>query len=483
MPASKRALPGLIHLGDTAIVIVSLALARLLWFDWLSGSPISINFTFFELFTNSAAVLPPGWLLVAFWWFALRNEDLYNPLKMFNSVRITAGLFRASIGVLMFAVGWQFFLANRVYSRFLLLSYVGISFGLLVIWRIVVFKAQSHLPIRNGHAARRALIIGAGPDGVLLKNRLERYGASIYDCVGFVDTGEGHTPLASPVLGGLSDLRTLINDNDIRDLMIASRRIDRDQGFHIAQLASQMGLRVFQVPFTWGLVGARVVPASIGELELMELGTLSYPTAGEFIKRAFDIVSVLAGLVFLWPVFLAVAVGIKWQDGGPILYAGSRLGKGGRVFPFLKFRSMVVDAEKIRASLQEENESDGRLFKMTNDPRITPLGAFIRKYSLDELPQLINVLRGEMNLVGPRPLPVSDLEGIEDDVQYAYWFEQRSRVQPGITGLWQVEGRSDLGFSAMVDLDVHYVQNWSLLLDIQILLKTIPAVLKGRGAT
>jgi lipopolysaccharide/colanic/teichoic acid biosynthesis glycosyltransferase len=144
---------------------------------------------------------------------------------------------------------------------------------------------------------------------------------------------------------------------------------------------------------------------------------------------------------------------------------------------------MVVDAEKVRASLQEKNESDGRLFKMTNDPRITPIGAFIRKYSLDELPQLLNVLRGEMNLVGPRPLPVSDLEGIEDDVQYAYWFEQRSRVQPGITGLWQVEGRSDLGFSAMVELDVHYVNNWSLLLDLQILLKTIPAVLRGRGAS
>ena len=177
-----------------------------------------------------------------------------------------------------------------------------------------------------------------------------------------------------------------------------------------------MGLRVFQVPFTWGIVSAQVVPASVGELELMELGALSYPTAGEFIKRIFDIVSVLCGLVVLWPVFLAVAVGIKLQDGGPVLYAGSRLGKGGRVFPFLKFRSMVVDAEKIRASLQEKNESDGRLFKMTNDPRITPLGAFIRKYSLDELPQLFNVLRGEMNLVGPRPLPVSDLEGIEDDV-------------------------------------------------------------------
>jgi exopolysaccharide biosynthesis polyprenyl glycosylphosphotransferase len=483
MFTGRRALPGLIRVGDTLIVVVALAIARVLWFDWLSGSPISINFTFFELFTNQAAVLPPGWLLVGFWWFTLRNEDLYNPLKMFNTVRIVAGLMRASVGVLMFAVGWQFFLANRVYSRFLLLSYVGISFALLALWRIGIFKLQHYFPAGQGLAKRRALVIGSGPDGVLLKDRLEKYGAGIYECVGFVDTGEGQTPMAAPVLGVLSDLRALVNKNNVRYLMIASRRIDRDQGFHLAQLASQMGLRVFQVPFTWGIVSAQVVPASVGELELMELGALSYPTAGEFIKRIFDITSVLCGLLVLWPVFLAVALGIKLQDGGPILYASARLGKGGRVFPFLKFRSMVVDAEKVRASLQEKNESDGRLFKMTNDPRITPIGAFIRKYSLDELPQLLNVLRGEMNLVGPRPLPVSDLEGIEDDVQYAYWFEQRSRVQPGITGLWQVEGRSDLGFSAMVELDVHYVKNWSLLLDLQILLKTIPAVLRGRGAS
>jgi len=141
---------------------------------------------------------------------------------------------------------------------------------------------------------------------------------------------------------------------------------------------------------------------------------------------------------------------------------------------------MVVDAEKLRDGLP--NEADGRLFKLSNDPRVTRFGRFLRKYSLDEFPQLLNVLRGEMNLVGPRPLPAQDLEGIEADAEMRYWFDLRSKVNPGMTGLWQVSGRSDLGFAEMVRHDIHYIQDWSPWLDLQILVKTLPAVLRGRGA-
>ena len=143
---------------------------------------------------------------------------------------------------------------------------------------------------------------------------------------------------------------------------------------------------------------------------------------------------------------------------------------------------MVIGAEAQRAELQALNETDGVLFKIKNDPRITPLGSFIRKYSIDEFPQLWNVLRGDMNLVGPRPLPMSDLAGMEEDPEVQYWYELRSKVKPGITGPWQVSGRSDLGFREMVQHDINYIQNWSLWLDILVLIKTIPAVLRGRGA-
>ena len=167
---------------------------------------------------------------------------------------------------------------------------------------------------------------------------------------------------------------------------------------------------------------------------------------------------------------------------GPVFFGSERVGKGGRMFPFWKFRSMVQDADGMKDALRDLNETDGRLFKIKNDPRVTRFGRLIRKFSVDELPQLYNVLRGDMNLVGPRPLPVRDLEGIENDPEARYWVELRSKVKPGITGLWQVMGRSDLAFKDMVTLDIDYVQNWSLWLDLQILAKTVPAVLKGRGA-
>ena len=161
----------------------------------------------------------------------------------------------------------------------------------------------------------------------------------------------------------------------------------------------------------------------------------------------------------------------------------TRTGRGGRTFDFYKFRSMVVGADKLKADLAAQNETDGRLFKIKRDPRITPIGRFIRTFSIDELPQLLNVLRGEMNLVGPRPLPAEDMAGIEHDDEMRYWFEQRGKVNPGITGMWQVMGRSDLGFAEMVRHDIYYIQNGSLWLDLQILVKTIPAVFKGRGAS
>ncbi|MFH1467344.1 MAG: sugar transferase [Pseudomonadota bacterium] len=179
---------------------------------------------------------------------------------------------------------------------------------------------------------------------------------------------------------------------------------------------------------------------------------------------------------------MLVALLIRLDSPGPILYVSPRVGKGGRNFPFYKFRSMVQDANAQKAELLAQNEADGRLFKMREDPRITRFGRFIRKFSVDEFPQLLNVLRGDMNLVGPRPLPAEDLLDLERDPEALYWFELRSKVKPGMTGLWQVSGRSGLTFADMVALDIQYVQNWSFWTDLVILLKTLPAVFRGSGA-
>jgi len=194
------------------------------------------------------------------------------------------------------------------------------------------------------------------------------------------------------------------------------------------------------------------------------------------IKRVSDIVLTSIGLLIISPVMLAIAAGVKFQDGGPVIFRQARIGREGKPFTMLKFRSMVVDAEERKLELMEHNEGKGGLFKLSQDPRVTRLGQFLRSFSLDELPQLFNVLGGSMSLVGPRPHLASELAQMPSEAS------RRSLVTPGLTGLWQVSGRSDLEGDDAIRLDLRYVENWSLSLDLQILWKTISAVMAKRGA-
>ncbi|UXZ58283.1 sugar transferase [Curtobacterium sp. Arg-1] len=193
-------------------------------------------------------------------------------------------------------------------------------------------------------------------------------------------------------------------------------------------------------------------------------------------KRALDVVGAVLGLALLSPVLAAVALAVRADDGGPVFFRQVRVGRGGAEFPILKFRTMCVDAEARMAALQSENQGAGPLFKMQDDPRVTRVGAFLRRTSLDELPQLWNVLTGSMSLVGPRPALPREVALYED------FADRRLLVTPGITGLWQVSGRSDLDWAEGVRLDLHYVENWSFLHDLVILARTVPSVLRSRGA-
>jgi lipopolysaccharide/colanic/teichoic acid biosynthesis glycosyltransferase len=196
----------------------------------------------------------------------------------------------------------------------------------------------------------------------------------------------------------------------------------------------------------------------------------------EFLRRTIDLTLCTLSLILLFPLFLALAIAIKMDSPGPVLFIQKRVGKDGVEFPFFKFRSMYIDSEERRAALLVDNEATGPLFKMKQDPRITKVGRLIRRSSIDELPQLLNVLRGEMTLVGPRPaLPV-------EVATYSDKERQRLVVTPGLTGLWQVSGRSDLSFEQAIHLDLEYIRRRSVLLDVEIMAKTIPAVVAGRGA-
>ena len=217
--------------------------------------------------------------------------------------------------------------------------------------------------------------------------------------------------------------------------------------------------------------------------------TLSAPpryhvnTVKLFFKRVFDIVGASVAIILLSPIFLLTAVAIYIESSRPIFFLQNRTSvKGGKEFNFIKFRSMINNAEQMKDELLGHNDSDGALFKMKNDPRITRVGAIIRKLSIDELPQLFNVLKGDMSLVGPRPLPPSDIETLDESDEFWKTVQDRAAVKPGMTGLWQVSGRSDVKFREMILLDLYYVENHSMMFDLEIMFETVPVVLFGKGA-
>ena len=214
----------------------------------------------------------------------------------------------------------------------------------------------------------------------------------------------------------------------------------------------------------------------IGQFPTIPLHRREFPIGGFLLKRILDITLSLLALLVTAPLTLILALAVKLDSGGPILYRAQRIGRKGRTFVCYKFRTMVVGADHMKADLAHMNEREGVLFKMQNDPRVTRVGGFLRKYSLDELPQFYNVLRGDMSLVGPRPPIASEVE------QYDLPHLRRLDVLPGITGLWQVEARQDPSFDSYISLDTAYVENWSLWLDLKILARTISVVLSGTGS-
>ena len=283
-----------------------------------------------------------------------------------------------------------------------------------------------------------------------------------------------------PLLGTTSRLAELINRKQLDRIIVVNGCATEEEIAQCGVISKRMGVvlsRTLDIPQT----AVRVEFNERYGLPLLELTPVAFTRRQERIKRVFDAIAASVTLLLLAPLMLLIAALIRLTSKGPVLFRSPRVGRGGRYFTFLKFRSMHVDGIR-REELKKTNGHKGHLFKIKNDPRITPLGRLLRKYSLDELPQLLNVLRGEMSLVGPRPLPAEDLDPDGQSSEFTVWSEQRSRVLPGITGLWQIRGRSDVPFEKMIELDVEYIRDWSLALDLRILLETPLVVATGRGA-
>jgi len=346
---------------------------------------------------------------------------------------------------------------------------------LLSLWRVAKRVFVEYI-VSHGYNNFNALIIGAGKIGIALAQEIRKRPGLGIKVIGFLDDFKANTADNSDVkiLGKISDFTDIARREFINKIFIT---IHHDSGAFLKLLeeAKELGVTVRVIPEGFDMTTGDFLKYNIGfipVLEYVEEQILRRHTG----KRTFDLFISLIAIVILTPVFLLIGILIKLDSYGPIFYKSKRYGRKGKFFYMYKFRSMVRDADKVMPLLRSQSEVDGPIFKMKKDPRITRFGSFLRRYSLDELPQILNVLKGDMSLVGPRPLPIDQME--KEDLRQL----KRLEIQPGMTGLWQIRGRSDISFSRLLKWDIWYINNWSFWLDINILLQTIPVVLRGKGA-
>ncbi|HTS38242.1 MAG TPA: sugar transferase [Candidatus Solibacter sp.] len=386
-----------------------------------------------------------------------------------------------SIGTFVIFVGHYLFHIKLITPKFLVAFWAS---GVLVamISRVIMrlFLAQVRLHGRN---LRDMLIVGINARGVQFANKIKESPALGYRIVGFVDHDrpelEAFRSSGYKRVTDFEGLPSFLRKNVVDEVVIAlPMRSMHEEASEVAALCEEQGILIRFASTLFDLkISRRRVEEVVDGDSLITHYTGSLEGWPVVIKRVIDIVGSALMLILLSPVLLLAAVLIKLTSKGPVMFVQQRLGLNKRHFGIYKFRTMVVDAEKRMKEIEHLNEVSGPVFKIKNDPRITPIGKFLRKTSIDELPQLLNVFKGDMSLVGPRPLPIRDYEGFSED-----WQRRRFSIRPGITCLWQIGGRSSISFEKWMELDLQYIDKWSLWLDLEILVKTIPAVLKGSGA-
>ena len=365
-----------------------------------------------------------------------------------------------------------------LYSR-LIFAYAGTAvFILLATARAVEKFIQGQLR-RRGYGVQRVLIAGAGETGRTIMRNIVAQPELGYQVVGFVDDKpeRGNRDIGRfKGLGSTDRIVEVVKDHEVDVVIITLPWQYHRRIVSIMAQCERAKVSVRIVPDLFQMRLSNVDIDDLNGIPLIGIRPVSIRGWNLALKRASDVAFGSLSLILLSPLMLAIAAVIKLDSPGPAIFKQTRVGRGGRPFTLFKFRSMHEGAESEKKSLVDLNEAVGPFFKIRDDPRRTKLGRLLRRTSLDELPQLYNVLRGEMSLIGPRPMLPSEVE------QYQEWHKKRLQTWPGITGLWQVSGRSDLTFDEMALLDIYYVENWSLLLDLQIALKTIPAWLLGTGA-
>jgi exopolysaccharide biosynthesis polyprenyl glycosylphosphotransferase len=381
-------------------------------------------------------------------------------------------------GLILVVFALVIFFRPLFYSR-LIFFYAGLLIVVLLgtsrsVKRVVLRQLR-----KKGLGVDRVLIVGAGEVGrTVMRNIVAQPGLG-YHIVGFVDDDpeKGSTDIGRfRAMGDTTNIPRLVKELAIDEVIVTLPWMYHRKIVSIIAQCERHQVRVRIVPDMFQMSLSRLQAIDLGGIPMIGVQEIAFSRGKLLLKRAMDVVIAAVGFVVAAPLLVLIAVAIKLDSRGPVLFQQIRVGKGEKLFAICKFRSMRVGAEEEQQQLIDQNEASGPLFKIKNDPRVTRVGRLLRRTSLDELPQLANVLSGHMSMVGPRPAPPSEVQ------RYQQWHKRRLEVSPGLTGLWQVSGRSQLTFDEMVLLDLYYIENWSPGLDIQIMLRTVPQALVGNGA-
>jgi exopolysaccharide biosynthesis polyprenyl glycosylphosphotransferase len=444
------------------------------WFRFVATSQPVATGDYWTAYAQHAAFL--YLYSVLFLLFAYARK-LYVPPRRPEFIQEVLDVLKVSLSATVVLSAFIYASKNWTISREVIGGTLVISFVLLVAWR-----AFLRFPGVGGLTeTRNVLIIGAGAAGRAVHRYLAQTPQLGYTVKGYTDrrscsrdSGSPDSSLAQPILGPITELDSMIRAHFIDEVLITLPGA-RDLIKEVVMQARHAGTHVRVVPDLYDGLALGAPTESMGEFPTVTLHCRTIPALPLMIKRSVDAIVSVFALAMLSPIFLIIAILIKLDSEGPVFYNSVRVGKKGKTFVCHKFRTMIRDAERHKKSLQHLNERQEILFKISNDPRVTRLGRFLRKWSLDELPQFWNVLKGDMSLVGPRP-PVPD-----EFKQYALEHLRRLEVVPGLTGLWQVESRHSPSFSDYIELDLKYIDSWSVWLDIRLIAKTFYVVLAGTG--
>ena len=420
------------------------------------------------------------WLLtvgIPVYWLLATGQKLYDPAAMRGRASTVAALLWA-FGYLTAFLGLAIFIFQvKTFSRAIFFLFLGIGFLLVAATRITLVWLSKRTG-RDAEDLRKVLIVGTGPQAVEVRTKLEFHEELGMRVVGHL-SGPNPAPMAieeALLLGSLADLKQIVEDRVVDDVVFAIPVVESLTCEQEIGWCEEVGVTVHLRADLVRTLFARMYPTDLDGTPMLTVSATPRQPAALLAKRVTDLAGSIVAMVVLAPVFVISAILVKVTSRGPVFFTQERTGLNGRTFTLYKFRSMYKDAEARRAALADRNEMSGPVFKIKDDPRITPVGKWMRRFSIDEIPQFWNVLAGDMSLVGPRPPIPAEVK------KYERWQRRRLSMKPGITCLWQVSGRNAIDFDDWMRLDLAYIDTWSLRLDVQILLRTVPVVLTARGA-